>query len=141
MKYQVVFFTRSNNSRRIAEKISKALSCEVIQITDNMNWKGFFGFIKAGYYSSLNKQVAIDILGKINPSAEYIVVTPLWAGGLPPATKAFLKDINKEKVHLVVSSDGSHTKDRSGYKSVTDITKNRKNEDQAICNLVNNIRG
>ena len=137
MKYQVVFFPRTNNSKRIAEKISKGLSCDVVQITDNMNWKGIIGFFKAGYYSAMNKNVDIDILGNINTADEYVVVTPLWAGGFAPAIKVFLKKIHKEKVHLVVSSDGTHTKDRSGYKSVIDITKINKNEDLAISNFIN----
>jgi hypothetical protein len=132
MKYKVVFFTRTNNSKRIAEKISKKLSCEAVQITDNKNWNGIFGFIKAGYYSSTNKKVEIQILGNLNSVDEYIVVTPLWAGGIAPATRTFLKTIPLDKVHLVVTSDGSHVKSRSGYKSVSDITKNKMNEDLVI---------
>ena len=122
MKYRAVFFTRTNNSKRIAEKISEKLSCEAIQITDNKNWKGILGFIKAGYYSSTNKSVDIEVLGNLDAVDEYIVATPLWAGGIAPATRTFLKTIPIDKVHLVVTSDGSHVKNRSGYLSVSDIT-------------------
>ena len=91
MKYVVVYFTRTNTCKRVAKKISDRLPCEVIQITDNMNWKGIFGFIKAGYYSSTNKKVDIKILGNLDTVNEYIVVAPLWAGGLAPATRTLLK--------------------------------------------------
>ena len=64
----------------------------------------------------------INILGNIDAADEYIVVAPLWAGGLAPAARALLKTLPIEKVHLVVTSIGNHVKDRSGFKSVTDIT-------------------
>jgi len=139
MKYVVVYFTRTNTCKRVAEKISDRLPCEVIQITDNMNWKGIFGFIKAGYYSSIDKQVDIKILGNLDAVNEYIVVAPLWAGGLAPASRTLLKTLPIEKVHLVVTSIGNHVKNRSGYKSVTDITKNKRNEDLVIDSLVNSL--
>jgi len=139
LQYKVVYYTRTNNCKRIAETISERLSCEVIQITDKKNWKGNLGFFKAGYYSSTDKKVEIEILGNLENVDEYIVVTPLWAGGIAPASKAFLKTLPNEKVHLVVSSLGNHVKDRSGYKSVSDITKKEKNEELIINNLVNNL--
>jgi hypothetical protein len=140
VKYKVVYFTRTNYSKKVAEKIANKLSCEVIQITDNKNWKGFLGFMKAGFYSSINKPVEIEILGNIKAADETIVVAPLWAGGLAPAARALLKTIPLDKVHLVVTSDGSQLKNRSGYQSVSDIAKNNKNEDQVIDALVSRLK-
>jgi flavodoxin len=139
MKYSVVFFTRTNTSKRVAEKISNKLSCELIQITDNINWKGILGFFKAGYYSSIDKHVDIQVHGNLDAADEYIVIAPLWAGGLAPASRTFLKTIPIDKVHLVVTSIGNHVKDRSGYKSVHDITKITGNEDLVIDDLVNSL--
>jgi hypothetical protein len=140
VKYQVVYFTRTNYSKSIAEKIAKKLSCEAIQITDNKNWKGFLGFMKAGFYSSINKPVEIEILGNIKAADETIVVAPLWAGGIAPAVRAFLKTIPLDKVHLVVTSNGSQLKNRSGYQSVSDIAKNTNNEDLVIDALVSSLK-
>ena len=115
MTYKVVFFTRTGTSKRVAAKISDRLSCEAVQISDNMNWKGILGFIKAGFYSSTNRNVNINIPEKLFDAVDdYIVVAPLWAGGIAPAIRALLSTIPKEKVHLVVTSDGSHLKDRLG---------------------------
>ena len=139
MKYKVVFFTRTNTSKRVAEKIADKLSCEVVQITDGRNWTGILGFLKAGYYSSTNKKVDIKILGNLDGVDEYIVVAPLWAGGVAPAARALLKTIPMDKVHLVVVSDGSVYKNRSGYRSIYDITKKNKNEDLVINDLVKDM--
>jgi flavodoxin len=136
---KVIYFTRSGRSKRVAEKIAALLSSEIVQVKDNMNWNGIFGFIKAGFYSSTNKKVNIEIVGNLDNVDEFIVVTPLWAGGLAPASKAFLKTIPLNQTHLVVTSDGSSLGDRSGYKSVNDIAKNKNNEDEIINNLVKNI--
>ena len=140
MKFAVVYFTRTNTSKRVAEKISSKLSCDLIQITDNIDWKGILGFFRAGRYSAQNKQVEIEINGNLESVDEYILVAPLWAGGLAPAARAFLKTIPTEKVHLVVTSIGNIVKNRTGYKSIHGITKFSKNEDLIIENLVNKLK-
>jgi hypothetical protein len=105
-----------------------------------MNWMGILGFIKAGFYSFTNRAVKIDPPADLSVSVDdYIVVAPLWAGGLAPAAKALLRMIPKDRVNLVVISDGSQLKDRSGYKSIYDITKNSDNENLVIDRLVNNL--
>jgi len=139
LNFKVVYFSRSNTSKRIAEEISKNLNCSIVQVTDDKNWDGLFGYIKAGFYSSTNKKVEITINGTLDNVDEYIVVTPLWAGGIAPATKVFLETVPNEKVHLVVSSLGNHVKDRSGYKSVSDITRSERNEELVINDLVSKL--
>jgi len=137
MNYKVVYFTKTGNSRRIAEKIAGKLSCKAIAITDNINWNGFFGLVKAGYYGMLGKDVQINVNGNISDAEELIVVTPLWADTTAPSIKTFLKRVSLEKVHLVVSSNSSRIKNRSGFKSVSEIISNKNNEDTVIEALVN----
>lgn len=139
MNYKVIYFTRTGNSRRVAEKIANKLSLEAIEITDNMNWKGIFGFIKGGYYASTNKNVEIKIPKNLDDAEELIVVTPLWAGKVAPAINTFLKTKALEKIHLVVTSGSSNIKDRSGYKSVSDIVKSKNNEEDIISNFVSTL--
>jgi len=139
VKYKVVYFSRTGTSKNVAKKIASKLSCDVIQITDNMNWNGILGFIKGGYYSSKNKGVDIKINGNLDNSDELIVVTPLWAGRVAPAIRVFLKNMKLDKINLVVNSNGSTIKNSSGFKSVSDIVKSKNNEDDLINNLVNNL--
>jgi flavodoxin len=139
VNYKVVYFTRTGTSKRVAEKIANKLSYEAIQITDNKNWKGILGFIRGGYYASKNKNVDIKINGNLDGADEIIVVTPLWAGGVSPAIKTFLKTTSLNKIHLVVTSKGSNIKNPSGYKSVTDIVKSKNNEDVIISNLIDSL--
>jgi hypothetical protein len=138
--YKVVYFSRTGTSKKIAEKIADKLACEIIQIKDNMNWNGVFGFIKAGFYSSTDRDVKIEIQGNLDAADELIVVGPMWAGGIASAVRAFLKTTPLDKVHLVVTSNGSNLGKRSGYKSVHDIAKNMHNEDEVIIDLMSTLK-
>jgi len=139
MKYGVIYYTRTNNSKRVAEKISNKLSCELIQIRDNINWKGIVGYIKAGFYSMTDKHVDIEFLGNLDGVEETIIVGPLWAGGLAPSLKTLLSQFPRDKVHLVVTSIESQVEDRSGYLSVHHISSKAGNEDVVIEDLVDSL--
>jgi len=138
--YKVVYFTRTGNSRRIAEKLANKLACQIIEIKDNMNWKGIGGFIKGGYYASKNKVVAIKTSVEVEDYDELVVVSPIWAGGLAPDIKEFLKTVDNDKVHLVVVSTGSKIPDGLEYKSADLIILKEKTEDIVIDHLVKNLK-
>lgn len=139
MNYKVVYFSRTGKSNRVAKKLADNLSCNFIQITDNINWNGIFGFFKGGYYSLFDKDVDININGDIDTSSEFILVSPLWFGRISPAARAFFKKIPKNKIHLVMTSNGSTLKNRSGFKSVSDIVGTKKNEDNIINDLIDKL--
>jgi flavodoxin len=139
MEHQVIFFSRKGTSLRVAEKIASLLNAEIIEITDNINWKGFWGFIKGGFYASINKKVKISLSKNLDEFKGLIVVTPLWAGKLVPAINTFLLDKEKEKIYLVVTSDGSIIKDRSNFRAIIDIVKNKNDEDAVISNFVTSL--
>ncbi|WP_319379435.1 hypothetical protein [uncultured Methanocorpusculum sp.] len=139
MTYAVIYFSRTGTSRRIAEKIAKELSVEPVEVTDNMDWDGTLGYMRAARYAVKNKEVAIQTRGKIGEVDEYIVVTPMWCGKITPAIRILLQELPKEKVHLIVSSGGMNYKERDGYLSVLDIMKKDKNEDQQINAFVNSL--
>jgi len=139
MNIKVIYFTRTGNSKRVAEKIATKLNASVIQIDDHHQWKGFIGYIRAGFYSTVDKKVKITLSQPIESYDELIVVSPLWAGGAAPAIRAFFKLHPKEKSHLVITSIGSTIKDRSIYLSVTDIVERANDEDLKIDSLVSKI--
>lgn len=140
MNIKVLFFTRTGNSKRTAEKLADKLSCPIIEVSDNMNWNGILGFIKGCYYASRNKVVVIKTNPELVDYDELIVVSPLWAGNLAPDIKELLKTVEKDKVHLVVVSKGSKITDESEYKSVHSIINSKKNEDEVIDQLVKKLK-
>ncbi|TNF09483.1 MAG: flavodoxin family protein [Bacillota bacterium] len=137
MNYQVVFFTRTGHSKRVAEKISEGLNAPMIEINDHKHWKGIIGYIRAGFYSTVDKKVDITLSEPIDETKDIILVVPLWAGGVAPAARAFFRSYKQDRIHLVVTSIGSRVKDRTSYLSVTDIVKRDGNEDEKIAHLLN----
>ncbi|MBC7960795.1 MAG: flavodoxin family protein, partial [Vallitaleaceae bacterium] len=42
---KVVYFSRTGNSKRVAEKIAQKIGSHVSVLTDDKNWKGLLGYI------------------------------------------------------------------------------------------------
>jgi len=108
MKTVVIFFSRTGNSKRVATKIADSLGVNLLQITDDKNWSGIWGYLKGGYYASSNKSVNIKVNGNFEDADQYIVVSPLWAGGPAPSVREFLKKVPTNKVNLVITCKGSN---------------------------------
>jgi hypothetical protein len=125
--------------KELLKKLGIHLNIVPISISDNKWWKGIIGYIRAGFYSTIDKKVNITLSQPLTDYDEIIVVSPLWAGGTAPATRAFFKMYPPKITHLVVTSIGSTIKQRSGYKSVTDIVQREKNEDEIIEKLISKL--
>lgn len=152
MKNKVLYFTRSGNSKRIADKVADKIGCETIEITDDVSWKGIFGFIKGGFYSLSKKITKVSLENDYNPAEadNIILVVPLWAGGTAPAGYSFLQKevVNIKNLYLIVSSDGSEP-DKAfttlesmvgPIKNKYGIIKSKKNEDDVVNNICTSIK-
>lgn len=136
MNYKVVYFSRTGTSEKVAKKIGEKLNSEVIEITDDMNWKGPLGFVKGGMYATQNKPVNITVHGNLDNADEVIVVSPIWAGHVVPAITAFQKSRDLKTIHLVTTSKGSTIEMVSDYQSAHAIVEKEKNEEAIIAELV-----
>lgn len=107
---KIYYFTRTNDSKRIAEQIAKQTNGVVLEIKDSNSYKGIIGFIKAGYMASSKKLVpAIYDLPEL---ADTIYLCfPVWASNLPPVVASFIKDIGRQRIIAVPTSLGSSLKD------------------------------
>ncbi len=116
----IYYFTRTGTCEKTAKEIAEKNGGEIYKIEDGRNWSGIIGYIKAGYNSS--KKKAIPITYRVPQEDEQIVlVTPLWAGGIPPAARTFVNEVGREKITLVVCSLGAEVAERNGYKRVIDV--------------------
>ncbi len=139
MNKKVAYFSRSGNSKRIAEKLARGLGCKTIEITDSMDWSGIVGFVKAGFYTSKNKDLPVKVIGKIYDKDEIIVVSPVWASHPAQAVRIYLRGREFSKTHLVLTSSGSTAKkleNRTAFASVNEIVKKKKNEDEIVNALI-----
>ena len=80
MKTLVVYYSRSNITKKIAEEIQKELNGDIEEIKPLKSYEGKTGYAKAGYESVRRKTPEIEAV-KHNP-ADYdlaVIGTPVWA--------------------------------------------------------------
>jgi len=111
MKTIVVFYSRTNNTKLVANIISKMLKCDIEEIIDTRNREGFFGYIRAGYESTFKKLTVIKKT-KYNSSKYDLVIigTPVWAGLSSPVRTYLSKNKNLKKVAFFCTMGGSGNK-------------------------------
>ncbi len=87
----VAYYSRTGNTRRVAEAIAKSLEAEIEEIRDRENRLGVIGFLRSGYEALRKKPAAIQPLKK-NPEKYDVVVvgSPVWAGSLSSPVRAYL---------------------------------------------------
>jgi flavodoxin len=103
----ILYFSRTQKTKAVAEKLSKILELENFEIKDDKNWKGVWGFLKGGYYASTNKKVGIDYNKEALSSEHLFVLSPVWASGPAPAVRTFLNDNPDKTITLIYTCDGS----------------------------------
>lgn len=113
MKIVIVYYSRSGQTRKIAELIGSKLNAEIEEIHDHKSRKGIFGFITSGNEAYLRKMPAIDPPKKDPAQYDMVIIgTPIWAGNPSTPVRAFLKE-NQEKLKQVAffcTSMGSNPK-------------------------------
>jgi flavodoxin len=96
MKTLVVYYSKTGNTRRLAEEISKQLCCDIEEIHDKKNRSGTIGWF-SGSRDAFRKFLT-DIEFNLDPSGYDLVVigTPVWSFNITPAVRTyFTRNIEK----------------------------------------------
>ncbi|WP_448523673.1 flavodoxin family protein [Pseudothermotoga sp.] len=145
MDWMIVYFTRTGNCERIAKKLAEMTAYPAVRMIDNVNWSGFFGFIKAGFYALTGRRTKITVEGKLEAD-RIVLITPIWAGSITPAAKSFLDHFDPSKVLLVTVSEVTRPQDvyrslKRKYSLLGVHGFNRQvDEDQAIKELAEKLQ-
>ena len=96
-----VFYSRTGTTRKVAESISKAISCDLEEIVDTKNRAGPFGYITAGR-DAANGKLTVIREARLDPSAYEIVVigTPVWAGTMSTPVRTYISQ-NRDRFKRV----------------------------------------
>ena len=103
MKTLIVYYSRTNVTKGIAEKLQKELDCDIEEITDDGKYNGKLGFLKGGMNASMGRSSDINPITK-NP-ADYdlvIIGTPVWASNMAAPVFTYLIQ-NKDKIKNMAS--------------------------------------
>lgn len=108
-KKLVVYYSRTGNTKKVAEKIANDLPCDIVAIKSITSFKGMIGWLRAGSQGVRRKLPRIEpIEADINEYDIVIVGTPIWGGNMSSPVRAFLtKHANEiKKIAYFYSSGG-----------------------------------
>lgn len=94
-----IYYSRTGNTRQAAEELSTALEAELVEITDNVDRSGVFGFLKSGMQASAKHPMHAISFKTKKTLPEYdlvIVMTPIWAGRCASPVRMFLRKHGKK---------------------------------------------
>lgn len=101
MKSLVVYYSRTGNTRKIAEELANALGCDIEEIIDTKNRSGILGFLRSGR-DARNRSLTI-IKDPVNNPADFdqlVIGTPIWAGHLSTPVRTYMSQ-NRENLKKV----------------------------------------
>ncbi len=111
MKSLVVYYSRSGNTRFVAEQVCREIGGDVEEIVDKKKRNGFLGFVLSGYDATRGKVTTIEPVKRSPRDYDLVVVgTPMWNKRITPAVRTYLKGNNfsGKQVALFCTNLGSN---------------------------------
>ena len=117
MKALVLFYSRTGNTRRIAEEIAETINADIEELRDRKERKGILGFMLSGMDARLKRKANLKEI--INNPALYDVVilgTPTWANTISTPIRTYIQHNSNsfEKVAFFVTSGFGRAKSALG---------------------------
>lgn len=110
MKSLVVYYSRTGNTKFVAERIANELGADIEEIVDLANRRGWLGFLKAGYDATRGRETKIGEMRKSPRDFDLIVVgSPVWNSRPSSAIRTYLKrnDLSEKKVAIFCTNEGN----------------------------------
>ncbi|MDP3065447.1 MAG: flavodoxin [Methanobacteriaceae archaeon] len=91
MKTLVVFYSRTGNTRRVAEEIQNSLDCDIEEIIDTKKRSGPLGYMKSGRDASSGKLTVLKDITHDPASYDLLIIgTPLWAWHVSTPARTYI---------------------------------------------------
>jgi flavodoxin len=103
LKSLVVFYSRTGNTKRVAEMIAGEMKADLQELVDKKSRKGPIALLRAGRDAMKEKTTELEPLRRRPGEYDLILVgTPVWASRPAPAARTFLQsdDLSGKKVAL-----------------------------------------
>ena len=153
MKTLIVYYSRTNTTKEIANKLQKELDCDIEEITDGDKYKGKFGFIRGGMNATMGRASDIDPVSKDPSDYDLVIIgTPVWSSNMATPIFTYLikyKDQIKNMASFCTCMGGGYDKALTNIAEVSGKTqistmfltsKDLENPDEKIDTFINNIK-
>jgi len=96
MNALTVFYSRTGTTRKVAESISKTLSCDLEEILDTKNRMGPLAYIASGREAREKKLAVIQPIKKDPQLYDIVLIgTPIWAGTVSTPVRTYISQNNE----------------------------------------------
>jgi len=121
MKILVVYYSKTGNTKKVANDLAIKLKADIEEIIDLKNRSGIVGWIIGGKDALQEKFTEIKSIKNPKDYDLVIIGTPVWAGNSTPAVRTYINKFKNDfkKVVLFITS-GSTNSDKSA-ESLGDI--------------------
>jgi len=99
----IYYYSRSGHNKKLATLLAEKIQAKVDEIKDLEPR----GFIMSGYRSITKAKSKIEFDKNPDDFDAVIVASPIWAGGFPPAIRAFFDKLKKFNSIGFISVSGS----------------------------------
>jgi flavodoxin len=106
MKTLVIYYTRTGNTKFVAETVAAELGADIEEVIDMKNRQGKLSFMSAGRDAMRGKETEIGQTKRIPTDYDLIIIgQPVWAGNPTPAIRTYMSknDLSGRKVALFFS--------------------------------------
>jgi len=112
MKVLIVFYSRTGNTKKVAEEIANIVKTDSEEILDTKNRKGVFGFLISGRDAFLKRYTDIKKIKKDPLMYDLVIIgTPIWAVNISPPIRTYIhkyKNAFKNIAFFCTSGSGYH---------------------------------
>jgi len=92
MKALVLYYSRSGNTRLVAQQLADELNGELEEITDRVNRRGILGYLRSGRDVIRHRRAQLNpIVSKLSDFDMVFIGTPVWRLSLSTPVRTFLE--------------------------------------------------
>lgn len=123
MKTLIVYYSRTQQTKKIAEAIQKNLDCDIEEISVGEKYNGVIGYIKGGFDASAKRVCEINKITKNPKDYDLVIIgTPVWASTMATPIYSYLKEYGGQIKSLASFCTCGGSGYEKTFKNITKIT-------------------
>ena len=155
MRTLVAYYSRTGNTKFVAEKIAEYLKADLCEVVDKKGRKGKFIILTGGYAAIKEKLTEIEVTKNVEDFDLVIIGSPVWANKMTPAIRTFIvnNDFSEKDVAFFVTMDSDNpekallsikeavnSKSQVGELAIINGLKEKEDAEQRITDFCANIQ-
>jgi len=110
MKILIAYYSRTKNTKKLAEELAEELKAEIDEIEDEKDRSGWIGAFIGGFDSLF--KIKTPIKNKKDPEKYDLIIlgTPVWARKMTPAIRTYFYKYEFKNIAFFSTSESEETK-------------------------------